>query len=266
MITSSQNEQIKELRKLHDKKQRARHERFVAEGEDLVRAALDADWQPTKLFCTPAAPADLAERAGAERVDPSVLDSASALGSGSRVIGVFEQRLTSLDAEFQLAVYLDAISDPGNIGSALRSALAFADGPVILGPGCADPFSPKAVRASMGALFARPPARATAAELSALPVRRVALDGGAASELRALSKGQPTVLCVGSEREGLSGDVLAAADECAAIRINPDGPQSLNAAVAASIALYEFAEAMQSAVHEVSAGGAATGNAGLTEK
>jgi TrmH family RNA methyltransferase len=266
MITSSQNEQIKELRKLHDKKHRARGGRFAAEGEDLVRAALAAGCPPVKLFCAPAAPPDLAARADAEPVDAAVLDSASALGSGSRVIAVFEQRWTPLDTRFELAVFLDAVSDPGNVGSVARSVLAFADGPLILGPDCADPYSPKAVRASMGALFSRPPARATAAELSELPVRRIALDGGAAGELRAVNKNGPVVICVGAEREGLSDAVLAAADETAAIRMNPGGPQSLNAAIAAGIALYEFGGVLQSAVHDVNAADVATGDPGSTEK
>lgn len=293
MITSHQNEQIKELRKLRDKKHRARSGLFAAEGEDLVTAALAAAWEPHALYCTADAPAALAARDGAVLVDAEVLDAASALGSGSRVIGVFEQRAPALELEFSLAVYLEDIADPGNVGTVIRSALAFADGPVILSPDCADPYSPKAVRAGMGAIFARPPVRCGVAELAALPVRRVGLDGSAQQVLgrflRAEAARSPassgetnaaattpapsgpaatkaTVICIGAERSGLSDALLAAVHETVAIPMRADGPESLNAAIAASIALYEFGGALQSAVHTAAARNATTGETASTEK
>src|SRR5204863_2420677 len=83
----------------------------------------------------------------------------SSLGSGTRVIAVYQQR-SAEPAGAQLSVYLHGVHDPGNVGTIIRSTHALADGPVILGPDCADPYGPKAVRASMGSIFARPPARA----------------------------------------------------------------------------------------------------------
>ncbi len=76
----------------------------------------------------------------------------STLGSGTRAIGVYEQRFAKPVGP--LCVYLHGVGDPGNVGAVLRSALAFGASCVALGPGCADPHSPKAVRASMGAIFA----------------------------------------------------------------------------------------------------------------
>ena len=70
-------------------------------------------------------------------------------------------------------MYLHGVEDPGNVGTIIRSAHALADATVVLGPGCADPYSPKAVRASMGSIFDRPPARAT---LDALDGHKIALD------------------------------------------------------------------------------------------
>lgn len=277
MITSNQNEQIKELRKLQDKKHRTRSGRFAAEGEDLVSAALAAGHAPIKLFCAPSAPDEFTQQAGAELVEPQVLDQAAALGSGSRVIGVFEQQWTSLSERIRLAVYLDAVADPGNVGTVLRSALAFADGPVILGPGCADPYSPKAVRAAMGAVFTRPPAKSTVAELVTLGTRLIALDAGSTKSLKGtrsldqsfLNEGsgpQPTlIVCVGAERVGIGDELRAAANETATIPMLRDGPDSLNAAVAASIALYELGGALQSAVHDASAAGEANGITTSTE-
>src|ERR671914_320343 len=87
----------------------------------------------------------------------------STLGSGTGVIGVYKRRWA--DPAGDVLVYLHGVEDPGNVGTIIRSAHALADATVVLGPGCADPFSPKAVRASMGSIFARPPARAALAKL-----------------------------------------------------------------------------------------------------
>ena len=145
MITSPDNSQLKLIRKLRRKKERDASGLFVAEGEDLVGAAEAAGWAPEVLLVS------------GEDVEPELLDRVSSLGSGSRVIGVYRQRWS--EPRGDLCVYLHGVGDPGNVGTVIRSAHALADGPVILGPGCADPYGPKAVRASMGSLFARPPAR-----------------------------------------------------------------------------------------------------------
>ena len=140
------NDKLKTIRKLAKRSWRDKLGLFAAEGEDLVEAAAAAGWEPRFVL-----------RAGAD-VEPELLDAVSALGSGTRVIGVYEQRWAQPGGD--LSVWLHGVEDPGNVGTIIRSAHALADGPVILGPGCADPWSPKAVRASMGSLFARPPARA----------------------------------------------------------------------------------------------------------
>src|SRR3954470_16198935 len=159
VITSSDNPKLKQIRKLQTKRERARSGLFVAEGEDLVAAAtVDPEY---------------VLRAG-DDVDPKLLDSVSSLGSGTRVIGVYRQQWSEPGGD--LSVYLHGVRDPGNVGTIIRSAHAFADGPVVLGPGCADPYSPKAVRASMGSIFARPPVRA---RFDDLPGTRVAFVAGA---------------------------------------------------------------------------------------
>jgi len=170
-----------------------------------------------------------------EDVEPALLDEVSALGSGTRVIGVYRRRFSEPGGE--LSVYLHGVHDPGNVGTVIRTAHALADGPVVLGPGCADPYAPKAVRASMGSLFARPPARAGFEELQGT---RVALDAHAEQPL-----GQaplPAVVCLGGEREGLPAEALAAADVRARIPLRGDGPESLNVAAAAAISLHRMAD------------------------
>ena len=213
MITSPHNEKLKEVRRL----QRRRERRFVAEGEDLLAAAADAGW-----------PAVYELRAGVD-VEADLLDGVSGLGSGTRALGVFEQRWGAVAGP--LCVALWGVHDPGNVGTVLRGALAFGASSVAIGPETADPFGPKAVRASMGAIFAMPVARV--ASVAQLPGPRVALVAAGGEPLRGPLAG---TLVVGAERAGLPDEVVAACDAVAHIPIAGD---SLNAAMAATIALYE---------------------------
>jgi len=223
MIRSNQNTTLKHIRRLlHEKRAREREGLFVAEGEDLVDAALAAGWDPEVVL-----------EAGVD-VEPELLASVSALGSGARVVGIFRERWSERGGE--LSVYLHGVHDPGNVGTIVRAAHALADGPVVLGPDCADPFSPKAVRASMGSLFARPPARAGFGELSGTTV---ALARGEGVPVAEVSAEPPVVLCLGAEREGLPRDLLDQASAVAHIPLRGGGPDSLNVAMAATVALYE---------------------------
>jgi TrmH family RNA methyltransferase len=217
MITSKDNTQLKTIRKLLS---RRRGGLFVAEGEDLVDAAAAAGWEPQILL-----------RAG-EDVEPELMPSS--LGSGTRVVGVYEERW--VEPHGDLRVYLHGVHDPGNVGAIVRSAHALADGPVILGPDCADPYSPKAVRASMGSIFARPPARGGFDELGGTTV---ALGRDAGVPLAKLEAEPPVTLCLGAERSGLPDAVLRAAACTAHIPLRRGAPDSLNVAMAATVALYE---------------------------
>jgi TrmH family RNA methyltransferase len=218
MITSPDNQKLKEIRKLA--RSRKRSDLFIAEGEDLV----DMAWEPEYVL-----------RAGID-VEEKLLADASTLGSGTRVIGVYRERWSEPGGN--LSVWLDGVKDPGNVGTIIRAAHALCDGPVIIGPRCADPYGPKAVRASMGSIFARPPARATTPRK--VTGTLVALDQRAEATLREVEIQVPVVVLVGSEREGLSDEALNAAHVKARIPISEDGPDSLNAAMAATVALYEL--------------------------
>jgi TrmH family RNA methyltransferase len=269
-ITSTHNEKLTQIRKLQQRRRwRERAGRFVAEGEDLLAAADAAGWPALERYCV--ARSGLA---GVE-VEPEVLASVSELGSGTRALGVYEERW-ALKPHGPLCVYLHGVSDPGNIGTVLRSAQAFGASTVALGPGSADPFGPKAVRASMGAVFAVPLARVPA--LTDLPGTTIALVAGSGAPLAELwrsgsmgsnqdakveaseagasvaevppgelwrsgsmgsnqnAKVGGVTLLIGAEREGLPEELIAAADHVAQIPIHS---HSLNAAMAATVALYE---------------------------
>jgi len=210
VITSADNDKLKTIRKLQQKRWRNKLGLFTAEGEDLIRPE-----------------AEYVLRSGID-VEPDLLDAVSTLGSGTRVIGVYRQRWAEPTGD--LLVYLHGVEDPGNVGTIIRSAHALADATVVLGPGSADPYSPKAVRASMGSIFDRPPARATIEQLDG---HKVALDATAERDLRDVDVTKPVVLVLGSER----GDLPEGLE---AVRI-PVHADSLNVAMAATVALYEVA-------------------------
>jgi TrmH family RNA methyltransferase len=229
-ITSPHNERLKEIRKLARRRAREQSGRFVAEGEDLLAAAEHAGWPALERYS--AAGSGLPGVA----VEPELLAAASQLGSGTRALAVYEQRWAPAPLG-PLCVALHGIADPGNVGAVLRSALAFGAASVALGPGCADPYGPKAVRASMGALFAVPLARF--ASVDELPGATIALDAHAGEPLRGPAGEEATIL-VGAERAGLPAELLDACDRVARISIRSE---SLNAAMAATVALYELTRA-----------------------
>jgi RNA methyltransferase, TrmH family len=232
-ITSPHNPRLQELRRLQRRRERSRSGLFLAEGEDLIAAAADAGWKPVEGYR--AAGSELGS-ADFLDVEPAALAAVSTLGSGTRAIGVYEQRW-SPRPQGPLCVYLHGLSDPGNVGAVLRAAHAFGASCVTLGPDCADPWCPKAVRASMGAIFHVTLSRA--GSIAELPPERVALvsdPSPPAQPLRGPAEG-PITLLVGAERDGLPAQVVEACEHVAHIPIATD---SLNAAQAATVALYEM--------------------------
>ncbi len=243
-ISSHHNQKLKQIRKLRQRRRwRERAGRFVAEGEDVIAAADAAGWEPVERYA-----ASGSGLPGVE-VEADALASASGLASGTRALAVYEERWVRAPAG-PLCVYLHGLADPGNVGTILRSAAAFGAASVALGPGTADPFSPKAVRASMGAVFAVPLAKAE--DVAALPGTTIALVAGEGLSLpdlwRFCQEGvdeNATVrefsLLVGAEREGLPRELVEQAEIVVQI---PSRINSLNAAMAATIALYELTTRM----------------------
>jgi RNA methyltransferase, TrmH family len=225
-ITSPHNESLKEIRKLAGRKWRDKTRAFVAEGEDLIDAAQAAGWTPELLLC------EAGSGLAGEEVAPHLLRQVSQLGSGTRALAVYPQRWAPAPVG-PVCVALWGVNDPGNVGTVLRAALAFGAGSVALGPGTADPYGHKAVRASMGAIFDVPVARVS--NIGELPGHKVALAARGGRPLAEVAHDEVT-LVVGAEREGLSDGVLASCNETAHIPIRSE---SLNAAMAATIGLYE---------------------------
>ena len=191
----------------------------MAEGEDLVDAARKAGIEPVELLVA------------GENVAPELLAEDSALAHPPRVVGVY--RRDDLPRGVRpLTLALWRVADPGNLGTLLRTADAFGAG-VALSPGSADTTGPKAIRASMGALF-----RVPTAPFEEAPEPWIALVPRGGTPLAGLDLSEPETFVLGAEREGLPDEVLRRCEVQATIP--QSGPaESLNVAAAGAIALYE---------------------------
>jgi RNA methyltransferase, TrmH family len=191
----------------------------VVEGEDLVAAAAAAAIEPVELLVA------------GETVEPGLLAALSTLPHPARVVGVY--RTADLPREARdVALALWRVSDPGNVGTLLRAADAFGAA-VGLSAGCADPLGPKALRASVGAIF-----RVPLLPFEETPGRRVALVAHGAPPLADVDLSGQVTFLLGAEREGLPDERVADSNLRATIA-TPGPAESLNVAVAGAIALYE---------------------------
>ncbi|MBD0330410.1 MAG: RNA methyltransferase [Thermoleophilia bacterium] len=230
LITSAHNARLRLLRRLHARRQREREGLFACEGEDLVEAGLAAGLEPVFALVDAQRP-PVALEVDAEPVEPALLADVSALGHPPRVLAVFRRGdLPRGVRETSLALW--RVTDPGNVGTLLRAADAFAAG-LALSAGCADPTGPKAVRASAGAVFRVPLAR-----FDEPGGRRVALVARGGAPLAEVELAGATAFVLGAERDGLPDDVLAACHAVAKIP-HSGSAESLNVAMAGTIALYE---------------------------
>lgn len=227
-------------------------EAILLEGSRALFDALDADVVPEVVFvASELAPVDAdaaerARRAGADVVEVSsrVLARLSDLESTRALVSlapVPSARLADL-AGRRLVLLLDGLQDPANVGAILRAAEAFDAGGVLLTPGTASPFAPKAFRASAGSALRVPVVRNLLSTEAVEWARRTgatlagadAHGGEDPATLRGVS---PLLLVIGSEGHGLSAPVVAALDRRIRIPLAPR-VESLNAAVAAGILLY----------------------------
>jgi TrmH family RNA methyltransferase len=246
VIISPDNPKLKELRRLAKRRDRDKLGLFAAEGEDLVMAAQAAGYVARSVFVPGNEATSMPESLRPIPVEDELLASSVQLASSTRAVGVYKQRWlepAEIAALQGISVCLWGVGDPGNVGTIIRSADAFAADAVVLGPQSADPFSPKAVRASMGAIFSTPVGRVRSiGDLPGVTVALVAEDGEPLHEAmpRLVGHGGPITLVVGAEREGIPGEI---ARQCGVRVTIPMARDSVNAAMAATIALYETARA-----------------------
>jgi TrmH family RNA methyltransferase len=237
VITSASNPRLKLVRRLASRRQRDRLGLFVCEGEDLVEAALAAGMHPVEALVDAERAPDLEGLSQAEAVEPRLLAELSALAHPPRVLAIFRRAdLPRLDpsAPPPAGIALWHVVDPGNVGTILRAADGLGPAFVALSPGCADPTGPKALRASAGAAF-----RVLLGRFDEAPRPRIALATRGGTPLPELGLPDRGTFVLGAEREGLPAEVVRDCDLRATIPLAPQS-ESLNVAVTAAIALYEW--------------------------
>ncbi len=220
MITSRQNETLKLVRKLADRRWRDKLGMFVAEGEDVVEAALAAGTEAVELLVA------------GETVEPALLAEVSQLAHPPRVLGVYRRTDLPRGPLPEAGLALWQVGDPGNVGTVLRTADAFGAF-VALSEGCADPTGPKAIRASAGAIF-----RVPICSFGEAPGRKIALVARGGEPLARLSLEGAVTFVLGSERGGVPEEIATVCCKRATIQTS-DASESLNVAAAGAIALYE---------------------------
>ena len=253
-ITAFSNPLVKRVRNLRDKRHRREEGRFLAEGLRILTEAREAGRLPEHLFFAddghPLVQALIAatEAAGGEAIatTPDILSKLSGKDNPGAVIGVYPEFATSLDALDRTAAPIwlvaERLRDPGNLGTILRTGDAVAAGGLILLDECVDPFSVEAVRASMGALFTVPVARASWDEfrtwLRSGPGQLVGLSLDTSNDYRAARYQAPTFLLTGNEAQGMPDHMAAECDLLVKIPMLGKA-DSLNAAVATAVMAYE---------------------------
>jgi TrmH family RNA methyltransferase len=221
MIVSRDNERLKLVRKLHDKRWRDKLGLFFVEGEDAIAAAS-------------AEPVDLL--VAGEDVEPRLLAEVASAPHPPRVVGVSRRSDLPGWGERDATLALWRVADPGNVGTLIRTADAFGAA-VALSDGCADPTSPKALRASAGSIW-RVPLGAWEPSNSLLQAtKRVALVAHGGEDLARVDRSGRVAFLLGAEREGLDASVPRDVEATIAIQ----GAESLNVAATGAIALYELA-------------------------
>lgn len=257
-IAGHHNHSVKLVQKLRKKTQRRGRGLLVAEGMDLLAAAVEngADIREVLVRCdlVEGLPHGLTEAAETGIMDIGVcagglLSSLSLLGGAADVLFICRTpawSLGDLDLKSGVVVYLEGVGDPGNVGTLVRAGAAFGATAVLCSPGTADPFGPKAMRAGMGSQFVLPvltdiaPADVVA-HRAALEVRgseptTVVADSCAGDDIRLLGASGGVTLVLGAERLGPGSSWTG----CPRVRIAHERIDSLNVAMAGTILLYEL--------------------------
>ena len=256
LITAFSNPLVKQVRLLRDKRHRREQGRFLAEGLRILTEAREAGRLPEYLFFAGDSGShplvqgliEAVEAAGGEAVETNadILSKLSGKDNPGAVVGVypeFARTLTELDRNASpIWLVAERLRDPGNLGTILRTGDAVGAGGLILVDECVDPFSVEAVRASMGALFTVPVARASWAEFHAWlrkgPGQLVGLSLDTDCDYQAVRYQAPTFLLTGNEAQGMPEFMAAECDLLVKIPMRGKA-DSLNAAVATAVMAYE---------------------------
>jgi TrmH family RNA methyltransferase len=250
-ITSRKNPLVLHLKKLGaDCEYRRQSKEYLCDGPKLLREAVHSGAGITAVLTSGSVPDFLPDGVPVYRVKHGLIETVSPLKSPQDI--VFSCVLPDAHAGPEgFQIILEGIQDPGNVGTILRTAGAMGVARVILTGGCADPYNPKAVRASMGAIFRQPHETAELDTIAALKEHGVKIYGAAVSgdclDVREADFHNAAV-AVGSEGRGLTDDMLRLCDKKVKIPM-AENAESLNAATAAGIIMWEAARISLTARH-----------------
>ena len=244
-LTSRKNPVIRQLRALgRERSARAEAGLFIGDGEKLLREAIQSGAEiDTVLWAE--TPALLVPNAAHEFTAPAELvEYVSALSHSPGPVFTVRMQPKALPETLRRVIVLETVQDPGNVGTVLRTANALGMDAVILTGSCADLYSPKTVRSTMGAIFRMPVIECSAVDMKSLlmqhglPLYGAALSDSA-KDLRTVALDHAAV-AIGSEGQGLSRELLSLCDGEIIIPMRPES-ESLNAAIAASVVMWEMA-------------------------
>jgi RNA methyltransferase, TrmH family len=255
VITSSHNPKIQQIRSLLARRQeRQQAQSFVVEGVRLVEEALQSGWQPQSIFFSDQLSGrgktllESFSKAGAdiEEITPQLMDALADTEAPQGILATFAMRDSPLPEKLDFVLVLDNLRDPGNLGTLLRTACAAGLQAVLLTPGTTDVFSPKVLRAGMGAQFKMPALTMPWDKIETVchthsnpPLKIFLAEGQQGTACWELDLRQPLALIIGNEAQGAGDQARRIADGLVRIPM-PGGSESLNAAVAGSIIIFEI--------------------------
>jgi len=236
VITSVDNQRVKEVVRLRRGRERRASGLFIAEGVREVERARDAGLAIREIFVAP----ELLQWSDAHtEVSARVLAKMAYRPEPEGVLAIVETPQRTLPDNATLLLVAVGIEKPGNLGAMARTADAAGVDALIVADARSDPWNPNAIRASTGAVFTLPIVDATRDEVAALTQRKVAAVVGAPTTYTSSDLTRPTALIVGAEDTGLDEHWRAIADEQVALPVKGNTTDSLNASAAAAVLLYE---------------------------
>lgn len=235
MITSVENERVKDVVRLRKSRERRRAGLFIAEGPREVDRAIAAGLNVVATFYAP----ELVDWPNGEEVSERVLAKMAYRAAPEGVIAVVEAPNRELPRDGTLYLAAVGVEKPGNLGAMARTAAAAGADALVVAEATADPWNPNAIRASTGAVFTLPIVEATLAEVQGLGARLVAATPDAPTPYTEIDLTARTTFAIGAEDVGLPDAWFAAAEFSVAIPLAASTTDSLNAATAAAILLFE---------------------------
>lgn len=240
-ITSLENNQVKKITSLNRKKYRDEYKLFFVEGMKSVKEAINFNWNIESIVYSPEMVNYDLDIEGI-KVSKEILCKISDTVTPQGIIAVCKIKDNEIDIlkGKKRILFLDKVQDPGNVGTIIRTADAFSFDGIILSKECADPYSPKVVRSTMGSIFHIPIVRdVNVEELKKLDMKIYSSSLEASQNIKDIELEENAILVIGNEGNGISDETKKLTDEFIKIEM-PGNAESLNASIAAGILMYEF--------------------------